>query len=72
MNVPNYIPESLYDDEVVAFLASRYHTTSRAVWECFLRQERGNEETEEAASPFSLESNEMEILRGLIRMNYPG
>ena len=63
---PGHIPDSLNEDEVVCFLAERYHVSTRDILRRFLVQESGM-----AASPddgvavFLLEDNEMEILRGL-------
>lgn len=58
------IPEELYSDEAVCFIARRYHTDPQSAIQCFLMQSGALSET--AASPFHLEDNEMEILRGLI------
>lgn len=33
------IPANLYEDEVVCFMADRYHTTTERVMQCFLVQE---------------------------------
>lgn len=60
------IPTELYDDEVVCFLADRYHTTPKRVVQCFLVQD-GMAEPEENPITFHLEDNEMEILRELTR-----
>lgn len=60
------IPTELYDDEVVCFLADRYHTTPKRVVQCFLVQD-SIAEPEEDSTFFHLEDNEMEILRELTR-----
>lgn len=39
MNKRIDIPAALYDDEVVCFIADRYHTTPQKVIQCFLVQE---------------------------------
>ncbi len=59
------ISAEIYDDEVVCFLADRYHTTPRKVIECFLVQDGIHPERNEDTDCFQLEENEMEILRGL-------
>lgn len=65
MNRQVNIPTELYDDEVLLFLAYRYHTTAQNIVQCFLLQDRIVTETKEPVT-FQLEDNEMEILRGLI------
>ena len=51
------IPANLYEDEVVCFMADRYHTTT----------ERAEVPAPEKESfPFRLTDNEMEILRELL------
>ena len=59
------IPVALYEDEVVSFLADRYHCTPNEVVQCFLAQEGRIEKADEKLSSFILEENEMEIMRGL-------
>lgn len=39
MNKRIDIPAALYDDEVVCFIADRYHTTPQKVIQCFLVQD---------------------------------
>ncbi len=65
MNKQMNIPEALYDDEVVCFIADRYHTTPQKVILCFLTQDGIISDSEEKLVTFHLENNEMEILRGL-------
>lgn len=59
------IPAALYEDEVVCFLADRYHATPWLVLYAFLVQDKRISELEEYPVAFRLEDNEMEILRGL-------
>ena len=66
MNKRTYIPEEFYQDEVILFLADRYHTTPRKVLQCFLEQ---NDHTSETES-FRLEENEMTILRDMLYGNH--
>ncbi len=60
------IPEKLYADEAVRFIANRYHVTPQEAVREFLVQSgiafnaKGNE-----ISDFRLEDNEMEIMKGL-------
>lgn len=61
------IPAELYEDEVVCFIADRYHTTSQKVVQCFLAQEGITSFPKENPETFHLENNELAILRGLIR-----
>lgn len=64
MNRRTVIPEEIYQDEVVLFLADRYHTTPRKVMQHFLEQNSHALEAEPA--PFQLEENEMAILRDML------
>lgn len=66
MNKRMNIPKTLYDDEVVCFIAGRYHTTPQKVIQYFLSQDGIISNPEEKLATFHLENNEMEILRGLI------
>lgn len=68
MNRITAIPEEIYQDEVVLFLADRYHTTPWVVLRCFLEQNGHAPEAE--TEPFRLEENEMAILRDLLSGNY--
>lgn len=65
---PMDMPEGLYDDDVVCFLAERYNVSTRDVIRRFLVQERGEASPDGSVAEFILEDNEMEILRGLTRM----
>jgi len=65
MNGQINIPDKLYEDEVVCYLASRYHTTAKKIVQCFLVQEDFIHNPEEDSGLFRLEDNEMEIMRGL-------
>lgn len=62
------IPEEIYQDEVVLFLADRYHTTPRKVLGRFLEQNGHAPEVE--IEPFRLEENEMAILRDMLSGNH--
>lgn len=62
------IPEEIYQDEVVLFLADRYHTTPKKVMQHFLEQNSHASEAEPA--PFRLEENEMAILRDMLSGNH--
>lgn len=64
------IPESLYQDEAVVFLADRYHTTTHEIVQCFLLRNQKEGGGEQKLSDFILEDNELELLRGLINMAY--
>lgn len=64
------IPEALYEDEAVCFIADRYHTTPGQVVQCFLRQNEMVPDRNGPLMTFHLENNEMEILRGLIHGNH--
>lgn len=64
MNRRTVIPEEIYKDEVVLFLADRYHTTPRKVMQHFFEQNSHAPEAEPA--PFQLEENEMAILRDML------
>lgn len=66
MNERIDIPAGLYEDEVVCFLADRYHTSAKNVVKCFLVQDGINPVPENEPATFRLEENEMEIMRGLI------
>lgn len=66
MDKPMDIPADLYEDEVVCFMADRYHTTTERVVQCFLVQEGEIIAHEKESFPFQLTDNEMEILRGLM------
>lgn len=70
MNKRIDIPAELYDDEVVCFIADRYHTTPQTVMQYFLAQEGIASFPKEKPATFHLENNEMEILRGLIFNNH--
>lgn len=68
MNRRINIPEEIYHDEVVCFLADRYHTTPRKVLQRFIEQ---NDHVPEAETEsFRLEENEMAILRDMVSGNH--
>lgn len=58
------LPENICDDEVVDYLAQRYHTTPSRVVARFLEQE-GIINTDERQPEFWLTPNEMEIFRDM-------
>lgn len=67
MNTQINISTELYEDEIVRFIADRYHTSPGEVIKRFLEQEGIiPEEKRETIIP-RLEENEMEILRGLTK-----
>ncbi len=68
MNRITAIPEEIYQDEIVLFLADRYHTTPRKVLGRFLEQ--NGRETEAETETFRLEENEMAILRDMLSGNH--
>ena len=57
MNKRIDIPSELYEDEVVCFLADRYHTTPRKVVQCFLAQTGCTPDEEITLSDFRLEGS---------------
>ena len=61
------IPEKIYHDEVVCFLADRYHTTPRKVLHRFFEQVGRTAGMERKA--FRLEENELAILRDMTERN---
>jgi len=62
------IPKEIYQDEIVCFLAERYHTTSREILQQFFKQ---NHHHSEMTTPkFRLEENEMTILQEMIDNNH--
>ena len=67
MNRQEYIPEEIYDDDAVIFIAERHHTTPRRMLQCFLEQERTSSESLETS--LRLEDNEMAILKDMIESN---
>ena len=66
MNQRTHIPEETYKDDIVRFLADRYHTTPKKIMRCFLNQNESESEPE----PFRLEENEMAILRDMMSGNH--
>ncbi len=61
------IPTNIYEDEIIDFLAERYHCTPKEIMQCFLTQNGMTQNTDEKTNSFILEENEMEILRGLTK-----
>ena len=61
------IPTELYEDEVIGFLAERYHSTPQEIVRCFPMQDDQIKETDWKTASFTLEENEMEIMRGLTK-----
>lgn len=67
MEKKNDIPEKLYADEAVCFIASRYRVTTQEVVRGFLVQSGiVPDEKESETSDFRLEDNEIEIIKGLM------
>lgn len=64
MSLQTDIPPALYDDEVVLFIADRYHLTPREMLQRFVAQERHGMAA--ASGAFQLEANEMAILRDMM------
>lgn len=64
MNRQTDVPEEIYNDEIVNFLADRYRTTSREILQRFLEQNDSVPEME--SGTFRLEENEMAILRDMM------
>lgn len=62
------VPEEIYQDEVVLFLADRHRATPREVLRRFLEQNGHAPEADTAA--FRLEENEMAILRDMLSGNH--
>ena len=54
------IPEQLYDDEVVQYIAHRHHLTTQEIIAWFLPSEKNIQAS-------CLEDNEIEIIRELIK-----
>lgn len=65
MNRRINISDELYENEVVCYLAHRYHTTPKKIVQCFLVQDYFIPAPEDDSAIFHLEDNEMEIMRGL-------
>ncbi len=60
------LPENICEDEVVDYLAQRYHTTPNRVIDRFLKQEGIITVTPNEGKPeFRLTPNEMEIFRDM-------
>lgn len=68
MNQITAISEEIYQDEVVLFLADRYHATPQEVLERFLEQ--NGHAPEANTGVFQLEENEMAILRDMLSGNH--
>lgn len=60
------IPEAMYNDEIVCYIASRYHSTPREVMQCFSEQDSLVPRTRTTPASFRLTENEMVILRDMI------
>lgn len=65
MNTQINISTELYEDEIVRFIADRYHTSPREVIRRFLEQEGIVPGQKGKTIIPRLKDNEMEILRGL-------
>lgn len=64
MSLQTDIPPAMYDDEVVRFIAGRYHLTPREMLQRFVAQERHGMAA--ASGAFHLEENEKAILRDMM------
>ncbi len=64
MNRRTDVPEEIYLDEFVLFLADRYHTTPREVLQCF--HEQNDVAHKMTGETFRLEDNEMAMLHDMI------
>lgn len=65
MNKKSNIPAKMYEDEVVCFIAERHNSCPEQIVQCFLE----NSETTNAHTNsigFSLEDNEMELIKNLL------
>lgn len=65
MNRKTEFPAAMCEDEAVIFMADRYHTTPGDIISRFIAQDAQTPSPETGS--FNLESNEMEILRELIK-----
>lgn len=59
-------PEELYADEAVCFIAERHKTTPKKLLRDFLATDRPQPVSRPADETRPLESNEIEILKGLV------
>ena len=59
------ILETLYNDAVVDYLATRYHTSPRRIIDRFIQQKEDKDNA--TTAPFHLETNEMELLSSLTK-----
>lgn len=59
------ISPQLCEDEVVCFIADRYHINPQALLQLFLTQNGIITDTDNVECELQLEDNEIEILRGL-------
>lgn len=66
MDRQKYIPEEIYDDEAVIFIAERHHTTPQKVVQCFIG--KNGIVPEKETTLFKLEENEARILRDMLKM----
>lgn len=67
MDMMRDIPQELYDDEIITFLAGRYRTSAENIVRWFFVQEGILRNPDEDMMLFRLEENEMEMLRGLTK-----
>ena len=59
------ISPQLFEDEVVCFIADRYHINPQILLQLFLMQNGIITDTDNVECELQLEDNEIEILRGL-------
>ena len=62
------VPETIYEDEVVCFIADRYHTEAGRIMERYFEQ--NGLKSAEGIGTFRLEENEMSILRDMLERNH--
>ena len=64
------IPNELYEDEAICFIADRHHVSSQKRLQYFLLSEGMSVDGKKKIQMYRLEDNEIEILRGLIGINH--
>lgn len=64
------IPNELYEDEAICFIADRHHVSPQKLLQYFLLFEGLSVDGKEEIQMCRLEDNEIEILCGLIGINH--
>lgn len=64
------IPNELYEDEAICFIADRHHVSPQKLLQYFLLSECLSVDGKEEIQMCRLEDNEIEILRGLLSINH--